>query len=152
MTAIEIVLAVLAAVVVVATALPVLRADAWWIRACEFPRVQLAVLAAAVLAAGLVAADPLGAAGIAQGALVAAALAAQLRRIRPYTRLSRRQVLPAERADDEATLSLLVCNVLQDNRDASGLLREVAGANPDVVLLLEADARWLDATAMLRAG
>jgi endonuclease/exonuclease/phosphatase (EEP) superfamily protein YafD len=151
MTALEIVLAVLAAFVVVATALPVLRAHAWWIRACEFPRAQLAALAAAVLVAGLATAEPLGAAAIAQAALVAAALAAQLRRIRPYTRLARRQVQPAAQRNGDATLTLFVSNVLQHNREAARLLAEVERTDPDIVVLLEVDARWLDATATLRA-
>ena len=66
----------------------------------------------------------------------------QMYRIRPYTRLHRVQVLPALPDDADATLTLLVANVLQDNRNASALLARIDRANPDLVLTLETNAWW----------
>ncbi len=139
----------LAALVVVGTALPLLRIDWWAVRVFDFPRLQL-------LALGLVAALLLPFADVAETtrvgvyALLAASLAYQALRILPYTRLWKRQVLDAPRADAPhadapgggARVSLLVSNVLMDNRDASRLLALVRTHDPDLVLLAEPDAWW----------
>lgn len=45
-----IVLVALALLVVIATALPLLRLDQWWIRILDFPRGQIAVVGLVVLA------------------------------------------------------------------------------------------------------
>jgi hypothetical protein len=77
------------AVAVVATALSRVRARAWWVRIWDFPRLQVAALAAAALGA-LALARPLpgGRAGLALAALVALALAYQAALIWRYTRLA----------------------------------------------------------------
>lgn len=48
--AMKLVLVVLALLVVVATALPFLRVDQWWIRVLDFPRGQIAVVGILLLA------------------------------------------------------------------------------------------------------
>lgn len=39
---------------------------------------------------------------------------------------------------------LLIANVRQSNRRSAAVLREIAGSDPDVVLLLETDAWWTE--------
>ena len=109
-------------VCIVASLLPLSRHEAWWIRACDFPRPQIVVVSAGVLAA-LVASGSLDDTA---GRLLALALlgciAYQLAVILPYTRLWRVEMpglveMAASRArPGERTLSLLVVNVLMSNR------------------------------------
>ena len=131
-----------------ATLLPLLRQSAWWIRICDFPRLQIVGGLGVALALALaLPAGPLPPrAGQAFAAALALALAYQAYRIWPYTRLHRRQVQDATRPADDTDFqfSLLVANVLQYNRDASRCLGHIRHERPDVVLAVETDAWWLD--------
>jgi endonuclease/exonuclease/phosphatase (EEP) superfamily protein YafD len=51
-------------------------------------------------------------------------------------------VQPAKAARRESTLSLLLANVKMDNRNAARLREIIATADPDIVLIVEADAWW----------
>ena len=148
----EIALAVVGVFAVVATALPLVRSEAWWIRAFEFPRAQIAILGLGAIV-GLPALDgELAAPWRAVVALAGIAVAYQAWCIRPYSRLARREVEASRRAPGPTTLTLLVSNVLQTNRDAGRLLDLVGREEPDLVLLLETDEWWARATAPLRAS
>ncbi len=137
-------LGALATLLVLATALPFIRTDQWWVRIFDFPRMQLAVLMVVVLA-GYVAlrfftrfrrweyAFP---------ALLGLSLFWQLYCIAPYTRLVPVQLADHQNQSTDSRLSLLVSNVLYDNRDAAALLEVIRDADPDVVLLLEPTAWW----------
>ena len=140
---------VLAAVVLVGTVLSIVRARAWWIRIWDFPRVQLAVLAAAALALGW---DRWlrGWPWTALGVLLVAALAFQLTLVWRYTPLAPREVQRSRAADDGRRISIMISNVLQTNRQADRLLAVARAADPDIVLCVETDDWWrerLDALA-----
>ena len=136
---------ILGGLALVVTLLPILRQTAWWIRICDFPRLQ--IVAGLVLSLGLALGLP-APGGVGHrffvGSLVVAILY-QCRRIWPYTPLHRKQVADAARpADDNANhLSLMVANVLMYNRDASRCLGHIAHLRPDVVLAVETDDWWL---------
>lgn len=133
----------LGAVAVVATALSRVRARVWWVRIWDFPRVQVAALAAATL--GTVAlAHPLpgGRATHTLTALVALALVYQAALIWRYTRLAPREVQRTPAPNAERALALLEANVLQTNRDADRLVALARGADADVMLFVETDEWW----------
>ena len=127
---------------IVATLMPLLRHTAWWIRVCDFPRLQIVAALVLMLVAGLA----LGGAGPwQQGFLLALASAAiyQLTRIVPYTPLVRKAVADSTRAHDPSTqLSLAVMNVLQYNRQGALALAPVRAADPDVIMAVETDEWW----------
>ena len=127
---------------IVATLMPLLRHTAWWIRVCDFPRLQIVAALVLMLVAGLA----LGGAGPwQQGFLLALASAAiyQLTRIVPYTPLVRKAVADSTRAHDPSTqLSLAVMNVLQYNRQGALALATVRAADPDVIMAVETDEWW----------
>lgn len=124
------------------TVLPFIRKPKWWLRAWDYPRLQLAVALGAAALLQLVAMPD----GTAEYLLLAGTLAAllwQVRRIFPYTRLHRVQAVAARRiGDDQNDVSLMVVNVLQSNRNAAGMLRIMEQADPDLVIVLEADGWW----------
>ncbi|MDP3570313.1 MAG: endonuclease/exonuclease/phosphatase family protein [Archangium sp.] len=134
----------LALFVVVATALPLLRVRVWWVRIWDFPRLQLAALAALALLLGAGTWGDGGAWHPALGALTALALAYQLAKVWRYTPFAPKEVQDTRGAgrDPGRTISLVVCNVLEKNRDADRLISVVRGADADLVLCVETDEWW----------
>lgn len=134
---------------VVATALPLLRANAWWIRWFDFPRLQILALGALVLAAyAPYARDSLFSGAFA--GLLAAAFAYQGYMMFPYTVLARKQVEPSRRATRDSRVRLLYANVLMDNRESARLKAMIRDTAPDLVLAVEADRWWRDELGGLR--
>jgi endonuclease/exonuclease/phosphatase (EEP) superfamily protein YafD len=129
-------------VMIVATALPLLRGNAWWIRVCDFPRLQITLISAATLAVFIALWDRSSAWQIIFAALLALALAYQSFMMFPYTFLARHQVERARRADGGGTIALLFANVLMTNRDSKRLLAIIREEEPDVLLAVETDAWW----------
>ena len=136
---------ILGSVGLLVTLLPIFRQTAWWIRICDFPRLQivaglgLALLGEALLPTG----RSFGHSFLLSS--LAVAVVYQLSRVWPYTTLHRRQVGDAQRpaADNDHHLSLLVANVLMYNRDASRILGHIRHLQPDIVLAVETDDWWL---------
>lgn len=139
---------VLAAIAVLATAMSFLRRPEWWIRAFDFPRLQLAALGvlALILYAFVPQYEPYDVALI---VLTALAVAWQCWRILPYTPLYKKQVLDARRASEDDTISVVVANVLTPNRQAERLLEILRQANPDVIMTVETDRWWQEQLAPL---
>jgi len=135
-----------------ATLLPLLRQTAWWVRVCDFPRLQ--IVAGLLLSLLLLVAVPGSALPPAyQPAVLIVLLLAvgyQASRIWPYTRWHRKQVQDSQRpAADPNHISLLVTNVLMYNRDASRCLGVIREQQPDIVLAVETDDWWLSQLAHL---
>lgn len=135
------------ALMLVATALPLLRRDDWWIRVFDFPRLQITVLIGVSFAAivwlqhGTGRAD-VGAVANMFLALLGAAFVYQCYRMRPFTRLARPQVQKSRTTDPDTRLSLLFSNVLMENRESARLRELIREADPDIVLAVEADDWW----------
>jgi endonuclease/exonuclease/phosphatase (EEP) superfamily protein YafD len=134
----------LGAIFVAATLLPFSRHEAWWIRACDFPRLQIATGLAGVLVLVLIAGDPGARADQLLMLALLACLAYQLAVILPYTRLWRPEMLGSASSPAERRLSLLVVNVLMTNREADRLLALVREHAPDLILALEVDDWWCE--------
>jgi endonuclease/exonuclease/phosphatase (EEP) superfamily protein YafD len=104
----------------------------------DFPRVQIAVGLAAVLAlSGLLP----GALGWTVAGTAAACLAYQLWRIRPFTPLVAKEMRFATGSDPN-DVTLFAANVLMENRDHDRVAALIRREDPDVLLLMETNARW----------
>lgn len=134
---------------IVATALPLLRKKAWWIRWFDFPRLQILAVLAAVIAGYLPLAGESAPSFLFLG-LLAAALAYQCYMMFPYTVLARKQVQDSREATRESTVRVLFVNVLMENRNSAALKAMIAEAAPDLVLAVESDAWWRGQLAYLR--
>jgi endonuclease/exonuclease/phosphatase (EEP) superfamily protein YafD len=136
---------VVGSVALLVTLLPILRQTAWWIRICDFPRLQIVAGIALSLAAALALPTERTFGSDFFRVSLAVALVYQISRIWPYTPLVRRQVADARRPadDNDHHISLMVANVLMYNRDASRLLGHIRHYSPDVVLAVETDDWWL---------
>jgi endonuclease/exonuclease/phosphatase (EEP) superfamily protein YafD len=116
-----------------------IRLRDWWLRACEFPRVQIACLAALTALLATVTDDPWRAYSLAGSLSV---LAVQLWQIFPYTKLAPIQLKAAEPGHEDRCVTLLVSNVLTPNRNSQGLITQILEHQPDIVLTLETDDWW----------
>ena len=118
------------------------RHEAWWIWACDFPRLQIAALLIVVLVALLASADLSVPANLLLALALAGCLLWQGFVVLPYTRLWPAELLAADGPPGERALSLLIVNVLMSNRAADGLLASIRAHAPDVLLALEVDDWW----------
>lgn len=129
---------------IIATALPILRKEAWWIRAFDFPRLQITIITALTLIAYLLLEGNLGAADYLFFAALIVCLIYQGYRIYPYTIFSPKQVQRSKNSRKESSVSLLFANVLMGNDNAARLKQIIRKADPDIILTLETDQWWKD--------
>ncbi|MHC2990847.1 hypothetical protein OB13_04335 [Pontibacter sp. HJ8] len=142
-TAAKIILQAFGTFVVLATALPLLDAQQWYVRVFDYPRMQLFVMALAVFVLYLW----LGSRHRKRDKLLLGLLAIasmyQAYQIYPYTKAAPTQVkLAASEEQQEAGLSVLVANVLMSNENYDKLIRLTQEKDPDILLLLESDSVW----------
>ncbi len=138
----KIVLVVLALVPVIATALPLLRFDQWWIRVFDFPRGQIALAGIAIIVVYLYFWNPRSVTESVVLGLLVLAVVYQAIKMFPYTRLMPKQVLATESHMEGAHVRLLVANVLMGNRNAEAFLEIVRNYEPDLILTMETDHWW----------
>jgi endonuclease/exonuclease/phosphatase (EEP) superfamily protein YafD len=127
----------------VSTVLPLIRANDWWIRWFDFPRLQ--IFAAGMFLVGLQFFWGLRTSRF-RAVLFSTLLLAigyQAYRIFPYTPLSGKQVKSAARGGNGVIIRFLTANVLMHNRQAEKYLRVLAEANPDIILTTEVDDWWM---------
>lgn len=139
------------ALIVLATLLPLSRHPHWIVRGMDFPRLQIAIIAAALLIADFVFLDIQLA--ITWALIVATILCLiwQLWWILPYTLLWRHEVKTASETSPDKQLSILTSNVLTPNRNADALIELVRKYKPDVLVTLESDLWWEDKLSVLEA-
>lgn len=120
----------------------------WFIRGWDFPRLQIVLLAILILAIYLVCGWQLGnlwrTIDIAIVVTASSLIALHTFRIFAYTPLAPRQVLRTRRPDDRRTIRVVVSNVEMENEQHSLWLKTVRQADPDVVIAIETNQRWVD--------
>ncbi|MBB5397596.1 endonuclease/exonuclease/phosphatase family protein [Mucilaginibacter sp. AK015] len=124
------------------TLLPLVRNEYWIFRIFDYPRLQKLVLNCAAFVLMLLMYTGPALTLYIFLLLLALNIAYLLSLILPFTRLAKKQVLRAGPHNGNMGLSIMIANVFQDNTNSAGCLKEIARANPDVVLLLETNERW----------
>jgi endonuclease/exonuclease/phosphatase (EEP) superfamily protein YafD len=142
MLSVSVALYVLCLLVIVATALPIWRTSRWWVRLCDFPRFQIALLAAALIASTIVLRWPLTI--YETSLLVAVGVAGlwELSWIWRYLRCAPVEVKQSTSGRNAHCVSLLTTNVLQSSKDSETLQRIITEADPDILLAVETDEWW----------
>jgi endonuclease/exonuclease/phosphatase (EEP) superfamily protein YafD len=138
----EAALSIVGWLMILATVLPLLRSEYWIVRIFDFPRLQITVVFCAVFAGYAIVREDPSLADHAFLVLLCLCLGYQLWRMWPYTPLHPRQVKRADEHDAARTVSLLISNILQTNRDSGKLLALIREVDPDVVLVVETDEWW----------
>jgi endonuclease/exonuclease/phosphatase (EEP) superfamily protein YafD len=129
---------------VITTVLPLAfpRAKSWQIRIFDFPRMQIAFLGTLATVGALLVDGGEQWPWVLLPGLTMAAVAYQAARIWRYSPLAPREVERSRSEDRRARVSLVLSNVLQDNRDADKLVAAVRGANPAIMVFVETDEWW----------
>lgn len=128
------------------TVIPVLHSNAWWIRIFDFPRIQIAALIGLTLA-GYTALGLWRRLQSWEYMLAAAAglaLVWQLISIAPYTAFYPKEMSNSRVVDNSNRISLLIYNVLSDNREVEALRDLIRDTDPDIILLSEPTQWWLE--------
>ncbi len=141
----KIILVVLALIVVIAAALPLLRVDQWWIRVLDFPRAQFTVTGIVILAFYLYFWEMHRIFDTVVLGLLVLAMGYQIVKMLPYTVLMPKEVIATESRSNDANLRLLVANVLMDNRESQAFLDIMREYDPDMILTVETDQWWEEA-------
>lgn len=132
---------------VILTVFPFVAADFWWIRMFDYPHVQLTTFTLIALLVYFFRFDIRSWRDYAFVLILAACFLFQLTKIYPYTPLAGYQVENNLQVDPHNTLSLVISNVLQKNKEHQKVLDEILTKDPDVVILTETNRRWRDSLA-----
>ncbi len=141
----NIVLVLLALLLVIATALPLLRCDYWWVRVLDFPRGQITIAGVIIIALCFYFWELNKTHEFVVLGMLVLAVVYQTVKMLPYTVFVPKQVLAAESGLGGGSISLLVANVLMENRESESFLDIVRHYNPDVILTVETDQWWEEA-------
>jgi endonuclease/exonuclease/phosphatase (EEP) superfamily protein YafD len=127
---------------ILATGLPFIRSDEWWIRMFDFPRAQIAL--GGLCTAGLFLWVGDSNSGVGKGVLTLLVLCVlyQGYRMYPYTFLASQQVLASTAHRRDSSFSLLISNVLRENRNVAKYVEIIRAADPDLLLAVETDQWW----------
>ena len=131
-------------VLILMTLIPLSIRRDWWIRAMDFPSLQIAALSIAWLLLWLSGTTNSGFFATVLAIAVFCVLIYQCRQIYPYTELHVQEVdsyLP-EKDGEKPSLKIVSCNVLTSNRDSSRLLHLIKHHQPDIFIALESDLWW----------
>lgn len=137
-------------VLITATLLPLWRNPHWLVRGMDFPRMQLAAVAALLAVIQVISLDLSKAHNLALIGATTLCLAWQLWWILPYTKLWRVEVQACRNMADQQ-ISIITANVLTPNRDAHKLVALVNKYQPDLLVTLESDKWWESQLASLEA-
>jgi len=128
--------------VVVATVLPLTHSDQWWIRALDFPRVHIGIVAVLAVLSG-VAIRPR--ALVVPIVLLLGCAAYQGIRIFPYTPLAATDIALKSDIPMDRRFTVIAANVLMGNRDHDKVRALIDREDPDILFLMETDALWTEA-------
>ncbi len=145
----KIVLTALAGFFIVATLLPLLRHEAWWIRIFDFPRAQIAVAGILITVVYVYFWDTVSVIEDVVLGILVLCVGYQVSRMIPYTAIVPHQVQDAEAPAESSSLSIAVVNVLMENRESARLLELLDAYDPDVILTVETDEWWAERLAVL---
>lgn len=131
--------------------IPLIRNDYWIFRVFEYPRFQK-LLISIFLFFGLCII------GISNSSTLSTVMTVLLGlnivylfyQVYPFLRIAKKQVLHASEIKKGQSIVLLTANVFQYNRNDKMTLANIELANPDVILLLETDKWWHEATKSLK--
>lgn len=151
MTIVKIILVILSSVIIIGTAISHLKKEYWWVRAFDFPRLQIFTIGLTLLIAWYFVWEGKNVADYVFASLLVLSLANQFIKILPYTPFYPKQVITCKDPNGYKCFKLLVMNVLMDNRNGTKALRLLEESDPDIIIGLETDEWWVEQFAKLKS-
>lgn len=139
---------IFSALFIVCSFVHLIKYEVWWIRDFDFIHAQLAFVISMLLILGLVLFPITVPHGVVL-ALLAITLIYHLFLIIPFTLFYKKQVLDSTNTIRENSIRAMMCNVYQYNTHYDSFIELVQQAEPDVLLVVETDARWAEALTAL---
>lgn len=121
---------------------PLIRNDNWIFRIFEYPRFQKLIIVLAVLITFLVQFGVGDGHDIIFVSILSINVCYLIYQVFPYTFIAGNQMKAIKTKVEEKQISLLICNVFQENKNVSRLLKQIEEYNPDLILLVEVDRHW----------
>lgn len=141
----------LMAITLIASALPLVETNAWWVRYADFPRLQFAVALIILLPAFIALRGRVGTVGWSLSALVLIAVFQHASMLYPYSPLPPHVAVNVASCSPGNAFTVMVANVKERNENADEFLRLVPEVDPDVLLIMETDLWWDQHLAPLAA-
>lgn len=145
----EILIYVFGYMIIAISLIPLIRNDNWVFRVFEYPRAQKLVINLILFIVFLAISNWNGAHSFIFTTLLGGNALYLFYQIFPYTRFSKHQMKARSIPDKKKQFKLLVFNVYQDNRSAQSCLQTIERCKPDIIILVETNARWKSQLATL---
>ncbi len=129
-------------VFIVATLLPLIKKDHWMIRAFDFPHVQITIINVVLFVLQLVFLDTNSWIDISVTVALALCILYQCVIIFPYTPIASPKIYNGSAKEVKEGISLMVTNVLMDNKHAEKCIKIIQHNHPDVLLMIETNQWW----------
>ena len=130
-------------VAILLTITPFIAVDYWWIRAFDFPHIQLTFLTALAIVTYFIKFDFKSKKDYIFMTILVGCCVFQFAKIYPYTAFAGYDVLNASENTDNS-IKILTANVLQKNKKSEKITNEINVLKPDIILLTEVNKRWLN--------
>lgn len=142
MSTLEIILFSTSTFFVLGTVASYVKWSNWWIRVFDFPRLQISAVLLLLLIASFVFYDFSPWRHYVLVVAIITSLILQGAKIYRYTPFAKKQVLKYKGDENDNSVSLIVSNVLQSNKNALKLIELAKRYKPDLMLTLESDKWW----------
>ncbi len=140
-------LQVVGGIAVILTILPFVASNYWWIRVFDFPHLQLTAFTLFALLIYFFRFDIHYWGDYVFILIISCCFVFQIGKIFPYTPLANVEVLEAKKNNPAQAISILAINVLEKSESYSKVLNEITAYDPDIVILMETNKRWLNAVS-----
>ena len=133
-----------------ASLLPLVETNTWWVRYLDFPRLQFAVAAVVLLALYLGLRRRLG---MRDGAVILVALIVlgyHAYKLHPYSELVAAAAVTQAECSEADHVRIMIANVKRRNEQAQAFLDQVDRVDPDLLLVMETDFWWDERLSPLR--
>ncbi|MGR3571586.1 endonuclease/exonuclease/phosphatase family protein [Brevirhabdus sp.] len=121
---------------------PFLPTHEWWVRMWDFPRIHIALAAAAGAVAGFALLRDFG---LLAPVLLSLVTLYQLYKVLPYSPFVTKEITLIDPPDSSRLIRLMASNVLMENTRHDKIAALIESEDPDILLLMETDATWHEA-------
>lgn len=137
---------------VLATVVPLVLSNEWYIRIFDYPRLQTLGVAVLALVWYFIFYFKRDRVSYVFALLLFGVIGVQAYKAFPYTILGTKQVLLSDKdPSQQVSVSMFICNVLQTNTNYDEVLESIEKYQPDILITTESDTLWQKKLSVLNA-